>query len=456
VLQLNGAVCAQLKLFDKAIKYLKIALQKDKKNSIILNNLGNVHKELGEIEGALKYYDLAIKYKPDLAITYCNKGIILYEMNELESAIENYDKAIELDKNLEVAYSYKANCLKELGRYDLSIINYDEAIKLNDKNTEVLHNKSIALLAMNNFSEGFMLYDARWKNAGFNSLRISTTKPKVKNLYDEKNKKILVWSEQGIGDEILFSRMLKDLVNICNNSLILLDKRLHPLLLRVNPNLNLFDKNININEIEYDVHMPIGDLCLYFRNSIASFLNNQNEFLKSDKKKTHIIKENFSKSLNDKNKSNKIICGLSWSSKNKMLDKYKSTSLEELLPILLNKNVEFISIQYGDTKEEISNFNKKYQLEIKEYKDIDNFNDLDGLASLIDACDIVLTVSNTCAHIAGSIGKKTILIAPKKRDLIWYWSNMYEGKNLWYSSVEIVSVNLVDYFNATIKELINK
>ena len=51
-------------------------------------------------------------------------------------------------------------------------------------------------------------------------------------------------------------------------------------------------------------------------------------------------------------------------------------------------------------------------------EEIDNFNDIDGLASLIDACDFVVSVSNTTVHIAGAIGKKTYLMLPQGKGKI--------------------------------------
>ena len=73
-------------------------------------------------------------------------------------------------------------------------------------------------------------------------------------------------------------------------------------------------------------------------------------------------------------------------------------------------------------------------------EEIDNFNDIDGLASLIDACDFVVSVSNTTAHISGAIGKKTYLMLPKNRGQLWYWSKE-NAKSIWYKSIEIFERN---------------
>src|SRR4029077_4292433 len=53
--------------------------------------------------------------------------------------------------------------------------------------------------------------------------------------------------------------------------------------------------------------------------------------------------------------------------------------------------------------------------------DLDLFNDLDGLAALVGACDLVITVSNVTAHVAGAFGKPVWLLAPRAKGKIWYW-----------------------------------
>ena len=90
----------------------------------------------------------------------------------------------------------------------------------------------------------------------------------------------------------------------------------------------------------------------------------------------------------------------------------KSMSLEQLKDILLLPNMVFVDLQYGDTSQERQSFYEKYGVKILKIEEVDNFDDIEGLASLIDLCDCVLSVSNTTVHIAGAIGKPTYLMLP--------------------------------------------
>ena len=94
--------------------------------------------------------------------------------------------------------------------------------------------------------------------------------------------------------------------------------------------------------------------------------------------------------------------------------------------------------KYGDINFELDNIKNNFGIQILNLDTLDLFNDIDGLASLIDACDLIITSSNVTAHIAGAIGKKTYLIAPFGLGKIWYWDQA-DGQNLWYPSVHVIN-----------------
>ena len=111
-----------------------------------------------------------------------------------------------------------------------------------------------------------------------------------------------------------------------------------------------------------------------------------------------------------------------------------------------------VDLQYGDTSKERQSFYKKYGINLIKIKEIDNYDDIEGLAALIDACDFVVTVSNTTAHIAGAIGKKTYLMLPKGKGKLWYWSKEND-QSLWYKSIKIMEQKEIGQWNEVIDEL---
>jgi ADP-heptose:LPS heptosyltransferase len=112
--------------------------------------------------------------------------------------------------------------------------------------------------------------------------------------------------------------------------------------------------------------------------------------------------------------------------------------LEDLLPALRLPGMVFVNLQYGDVAQEIADLKAEHGIEILQYSEVDNFNDLDGLANLIEACDVVLTTSNSTAHLAGALNQETINLVSFGGARIWYWLNEVDSRSLWYPSVKLV------------------
>jgi ADP-heptose:LPS heptosyltransferase len=140
----------------------------------------------------------------------------------------------------------------------------------------------------------------------------------------------------------------------------------------------------------------------------------------------------------NKNFNHKAICGISWKSANQTIGSSKSLDLVDLSPLLLIEGVEFVSLQYGSTKEEINFVEKKIGKKIHTVEELDIYNDIDGLVSLISDCDLIVTTSNITAHLTGSIGKKGIVLLPFSKGKIWYWHSG-KGQSIWYPSLQITS-----------------
>ena len=159
--------------------------------------------------------------------------------------------------------------------------------------------------------------------------------------------------------------------------------------------------------------------------------------------------------IGKKNELGKKICGLSWISKNEELGIHKSLSLEDLKDILMLPDITFVDLQYNDTKKERDNFYHKSGIKITKINDLDNFNDIDGVISLIDICDFVITISNSNAHFSGALGKETYLLLPKGQGKLWYWTSS-KNKSIWYPSVEIIEQEKPGSWNKVIKKLKQK
>ena len=107
----------------------------------------------------------------------------------------------------------------------------------------------------------------------------------------KKNQRVLVWGEQGIGDELMFSSIIPEIYATSSKILVKCDKRLIRLFERSFPgDVIYFSKDQPVPEDEYDFHIPMGSLPLTFRKSLDSFKKSASGFLKYDMSKTESIK----------------------------------------------------------------------------------------------------------------------------------------------------------------------
>ena len=205
-----------------------------------------------------------------------------------------------------------------------------------------------------------------------------------------------------------------------------MDRRLKSLFSR---SLNQHDFFENFNQAlnkGYESFIPIGSLCKYFLKEHSDFLKNS-LYLSSNKERI--------KSLLKLYNSNKPKIGISWHSESLSHGPIRNIKLKNFFEIFKGINADFINLQYGDKKKEIYNLEKRLNKNIFLRDEIDNKNDLEGLAAKISICDLVISIDNSTLHFAGSLNKKTYGLIPKVSD--WRWMN-YSNSAPWYKSVTIL------------------
>jgi ADP-heptose:LPS heptosyltransferase len=242
--------------------------------------------------------------------------------------------------------------------------------------------------------------------------------------------RVLVWSEQGVGDVIMFSSIIPEIYKICDKLIVQIDERLIPLFKRSFPaDIHFCPNDYTVPESEYDAQIPIGSLPLHFRQTSGSFKVASNGYLFSDKIKATSIRENI---LQD---GPEILIGISWYSNSKLnAARERSISLQKVARTLAKPNVKLVSLQYGNVEQEIADVRKDLDIEVIQVQEINNREDIDGLAALISACDSVVSIDNATVHLAGAIGKETQVLLPYSCD--WRWGRERRS-SYWYDAVHL-------------------
>ena len=420
----------------EAEEVYKIAIRLNPNHAQSYYNLGNIFVKLNKPDKAEKAYRKAIEIKPDYSMCFNNLGVIYWGLGKFEESEKNYKMAISLDSNNLDAYCNLGVTLQYMHKFDEAEDNYKKAIKINPNYAEAYSNWALTLMYKGSYRKSSELSEWRWKTKKNKNKKFETNKPLWNN---EDNKIIYVWREQGIGDEIMYCSMINELIEEKSAKIILnCDKRLKSLFKRsLNKNI-IYKDDASISESEFDCHISMASLANFLRFDTGKFNKTFNGYLNHNKDKTNQIRSTLS------NESAVKIIGISWKTTSiKELAEFRNIALKDLIKSINGPNVKFVNIQYGNTTEEILKLKKEINIDIVTFNDIDNFNDIDSLASVMAACDDIVTIDNSTAQLAGSLGLKTKLLLSSAPDVRWG----YKGTScFWYNSIKIYrQINLGDW-----------
>ena len=429
-----GAALQGQKRLEESIQAYQKALEIQPNHLEAYNNLGVVLKEQGRLEESIRAYQQAICIWPNHADAYSNLGNALQEQGRLEESIQAYQKALEIQPQFAEAYYNLGNVLQGQGRLEESIQAYQKALGIQPDYADAHKNLSLTLLLKGNLSQGWKEYEWRLKCDDIISKKINFPQPAWDGIH-LSDKSILVWTEQGIGDEIMFasilstlSQMAEKIIVECNRRLVSLFQRSFPQIQffsRQNlPHPHLLDKNI-------DYQMPMGSLGQWLRTDEDSFKQSKQPYLIACANRSAKIRKKYQQLA-----KGRMLVGISWKSTgiNQRRALLKSTVLEDWVSILSQQDCYFINLQYGDVEEELEQFQQQTDLMIYQDEEIDSLQNLDDFAAQVSALDLVISTSNTTVHMAGALGKQVWTLLPYIPD--WRW--MLEREDTpWYPSMRL-------------------
>ena len=384
---------------------------------------------LGKLNDAIQAFDRALKLNPVLVQALCNRGIAFQRLYKYQQSLDDFNRCIELEPQNSNLFFNRGSLLFQNGDISGALESYESAIILDPNNAEAQFNKSLVYLSQKNFQKGWELYRWRFVRPKEPQAMLHTSL----EMWDSENighRRVLIWAEQGVGDQVLFATMLNDAKRKIPELTVLLDPRLIPLFERSFPNIHFLPINSPLKNDDFDAQLPMMSLGSTFRKTNSDFLPIGDQYLYAERNHADFLRKKLAVESN-------ILCGIFWRSRSNKNEYRKSLELKDLLPILQIPGIKFVNLQYGDTRDECKVFRDETGIEILSCDSVDNFKDLDGHAALIQACDFVVGCSNTSAHFAGALGKKTYLALAHGHGTFWYWANEVEGHSLWYPSIKI-------------------
>jgi tetratricopeptide (TPR) repeat protein len=419
-LQLLGILYGQINKKDKAIKLLELALQIKPDDAATLNNYGVILTEVNRTNDSYEVLDKATNIKPDYAEAYSNKGNTLKLLEKYDDAVKAYSKAIQLKPNYAEAYNNRGVIYKELSQMNLALKDLKKAISLKPDYPEANSTMGVTLLLTGNFSKGWEQYEWRWKDLSDPSVIRSFKQPLWDGKKSLKDKSILLYSEQGLGDTIQFSRYIL-LIKALGAKVIL---ETHKELLNI---VGSIDSNITVILMgqtlpHFDFQCPLLSLPLKFGTGLKN-IPSPNRYIWADKR----IVPKWKKKIGSQKKP---LIGLAWEGNPLHKNDYnRSILLAELIPHL-PKKYEYIGLQKDIRESNLKTLKRSSMIDNL----IDNNVSMDDTAAIIENLDIVISVDTSVAHLSASMGKPTWILLPFVPD--WRWL-LNRNDSPWYKSVKL-------------------
>ena len=417
-----GLVAWKLRMLEGAEKFFRIYIAMEPKAHQGYNNLGSVLRDQQRFDESIDVLRNAIYQFPDNAELWNTLGSVAMEQSSVGEARIFYEEALRLDPTMARTYHNVAYALAHTGPLPESLSYYDKALKLMGKHpdaVEARHGRSQVLLALGRLEEGFADWEIRHDKRFRGSFIYAISAPRWEG-QDLAGKRMLVMGEQGLGDEILFACGYHDLIEKLGPTgklVITSDSRLTTLFQRSFPEaeIRLYTnrrhnaKGVRIcpwlnDETAVDYFSPNGSTLRFLKPTVESF-NTDRPLLIPDPARVAYWRSKIEALGGD------LHVGLCWRSMVMTGSRRKYFSpLDDWAPVLQRPGVTFINLQYGDCADELAYFAERHGVTVHNFPEIDLKNDLDDLAALGRALDLVISAPTASGAISAATGVETWMV----------------------------------------------
>ncbi|HEY0833601.1 MAG TPA: tetratricopeptide repeat protein, partial [Azospirillum sp.] len=394
-----GNALEALHRLDAAERCQRRAIAVDPALAEAHDNLGAVLLRLERPAEAERAHRAALALAPGLATARLNLGVALRQLARPAEALAFYREALVLAPDVADALGNLVRLLREGGRTADAEVWGRRALALDPGHPAAHFNLGLLRLARGDLGHGWAGYDHRFRDRAFTGAVRRVAAPPWQG-EDLAGKRILVWREQGIGDEILFASCLPDLVARAGRVIVECDPRLVPLFARAFPSADVRPATGDTPP-PVDFHTPAGTLARWLRPAIGAFPA-QPAFLSADPARVARWRNRLD-ALGPG-----LTVGIGWRSGLMTAERRGAyTRLDDWGPIFAVPGVRFVNLQYDDCAAEIEEVEARFGVAIHRWPDLDLKDDLDGVAALMANLDLVIAPATSVAELAAALGTPT-------------------------------------------------
>ena len=405
--------------YDDAVEVLGWVLQRSPDEPILWNTLGTVVNAQGDSKAALDYFGQALRLAPTFAAARYNRAGVLMDQGQSQAALGECDAALAIAQGTPGGADPGDLAMMRLGR-------------------------AMMLLALGRLQEGWPVYEARLDPALPDSPTFDIAAPRLSPQTPLSNLRLLAIGEQGVGDEVLFASLVPDLLQALGSNgrlTLTAESRLAPLFARSFPAAKVIAHATVHQEgrsrrsipdagagamADCEAWTPITSLLARLRPNLESF-SPRSGYLHPDPERVAFWRSALATAAPER----KI--GLTWRSGLMTSKRRRSYApLPQWREVLAAPDIQWVNLQYGDCDEELAAVEAAFDLKVWRPPGIDLRQDLDDLAALTCALDLVIGTPNATTSLAAACGAATwFLTAPGG------WIQLGTAGHPWYAKAEM-------------------
>ncbi len=430
-----GEALRKEKIYDEAVEALEKAHTLLPDDIYIKYNLATALSDSKKYDNAEKLFENILELDSTFLKAHINLGILYKRTNRKDLALAQFEEVLFENPEFHQAYSNIGGIFADCGWPSAALPLYDKALDLKTETDPlILLYRSVAVLSLGRLKEGWSQFEYRFDAPEEKNFR-RPCPPLYWGGEDLRGKHIVVWTEQGLGDEVLHGSILPEIIERAGQCTIECSERMVPVFARSFPSTTVVGykaSNLPVTPPDgIDYQIPLASLGQHFRTDFASFPAHTG-YLKADADKVAEIRARYDTLANGRR-----IVGISWRSKNEGAGEAKSIALSDMAAVLQTPGVMFVNLQYGECAEELAEVHKQFGVEIIHDEAIDPLIDMDAFFAQVGAMDLVLSTSNTTAHVAGAQNIPVWVLLPHGKGLVWYWF-LRRTDSPWYPSARLV------------------
>ena len=370
-----------------------------------ITNYGVILMEMEEPDSAEVQFKKVIALAPNKVEPYVNIAKLNVYREDFQEAIDWFDKALAINPEHAELHNHLAIFLRDSGRPDLALPYHLSAVAQSPGNVEMHYYLGITQFALGQLQEAYANWEFRWSRREGGS-KSTLPIPEWEGV-PETGGSLLVYREQGIGDEIIFASCLPDLSHRFERILCVCHSKLKPLFARSFPHIDFRSGNDALTPSDVAAlnwQIPIGSLPPIVRPEVRAFPPHPQLLIPDP-----LAVENFRAALAPKRAA--LIIGIGWRSGLLSLNRRALYPYLDFWQALFDiPGITWVNLQYGDVSEELRKAEQQFGVSIVNFADVDHFNDIDTSAALMKACDLVIGPDTSTTQIAAAVGTPTIRI----------------------------------------------